>query len=229
MEKIPTGIKGLDDMLYGGIPKNRNVALCGGPGCGKTLLSFEFLYHGAKAGETGLFITLQESEESIITNARETFKEFSDEIQLLINDKKLLVYKPRSLDINELISYVEKAVLENDIRRVVIDSANVLKLNFKDLYTYRLTMQEFLIFLSNLDCTMILNYEIPYTDREHIKYGLEQFIADGIINLYNLIRQEKRVRALEIIKMRGTMHDKNLVPFKITSSGIQVFMGENVY
>ncbi|MCD6227249.1 hypothetical protein J7J90_02025 [Candidatus Micrarchaeota archaeon] len=229
MERVATGIKGLDEMLHGGIPQNKNIALCGGPGCGKTLLSFEYLYHGAKNGETGLFISLQESERSIISNARETFKEYSDDIQLLINDKKILVHKPKSLDINELLSYIEKVILEDNIKRVVIDSANVLKLNFKDRYTYRLTMQEFLIFLSNLKCTMILNYEISDSEREHMKYGIEQFIADGIINVYNLIRQEKRIRALEILKMRGTSHDKNLVPFKITPSGIQVFVGENVY
>ena len=176
-----------------------------------------------------MFISLQESERSIISNARETFKEYSDDIQLLINDKKILVHKPKSLDINELLSYIEKVILEDNIKRVVIDSANVLKLNFKDRYTYRLTMQEFLIFLSNLKCTMILNYEISDSEREHMKYGIEQFIADGIINVYNLIRQEKRIRALEILKMRGTSHDKNLVPFKITPSGIQVFVGENVY
>ena len=89
--------------------------------------------------------------------------------------------------------------------------------------------QEFLIFLSNMECTMLLNYEVPFCDRKNMKYGMEQFISDGIINVYNLIRQEKRVRALEVLKMRGTEHDKNLVPFKITSSGIQVFVGENVY
>ena len=52
MERVATGIKGLDEMLHGGIPQNKNIALCGGPGCGKTLLSFEYLYHGAKNGET---------------------------------------------------------------------------------------------------------------------------------------------------------------------------------
>ncbi|MCC7570250.1 hypothetical protein KO465_02805 [Candidatus Micrarchaeota archaeon] len=229
MAKMLTGIKGLDDMLHGGIPHNKNVALCGGPGCGKTLLSFEFLLFGAKQGEAGLFITLQESEKSILSNARATFSELSEDIQLAINDKKLIIHKPSSLDMNGLLSYIEKTVLEKNIKRVVIDSANVLKLNFKDNYTYRLTMQEFLIFLGNMECTMLVNYEVSYSERDKMKFNLEQFMADGIINVYNLVRQEKRIRALEILKMRGTQHEKNLVPFRITTNGIQVFVGENVY
>ena len=229
MKRVLTGIDGLDKLLHGGVPEDKNIAICGGPGTGKTLISFEFLLKGAQKGETGLFISLQEDEKSVVSNARATFNDMSNEIQLMMDDEKILFYKPRTLDINELLSYVEKAVLEKNIKRVVIDSANVLKLNFKDKYTYRLTIQEFLIFLSNMNCTMMLNYEMSTSDRDKIKYGLEQFIADGIINVYNLVRQEKRVRALEIIKMRGTEHEKDLVPFKITSRGIQVFVGENVY
>lgn len=229
MEKISTGITGLDSMLYGGVPENKNIALCGGPGTGKTLLSFEFLVNGAKNNETGLFISLQESDESVVENIRETFTELSDDIQLMIDDKKLFVYKPKTLDINGLITYVEKQVLKNNVKRIVIDSANVLKFNFRDVYNYRITMQEFLIFLGNLECTMMLNYELPYTSREQMRYGLEQFIADGIINLYNLVRQEKRIRAMEVLKMRGTKHKKDLVPYKITNSGISVFVGEKVY
>ena len=92
MKRVLTGIDGLDKLLHGGVPEDKNIAICGGPGTGKTLISFEFLLKGAQKGETGLFISLQEDEKSVVSNARATFNDMSNEIQLMMDDEKILFY-----------------------------------------------------------------------------------------------------------------------------------------
>ena len=224
--RVKTGISGLDKMLNGGIPLNKTVAVCGGPGTGKTLLSFQYLYSGALEGESGLFITLVESETALKDNLKATFA--WDKLDSLLADGKIKIVKPKSINITEIVDIIENQ-LKSGVKRVVIDSASTLRLGFKNRLEYRQTIQEFLTLLSGLDCTSIMTYEIPYLNRNEIKFGTEQFLADGIISLYNIERGEKRVRALEILKMRGTDYMEGAVPFKIAPSGIEVYVGEKVY
>ncbi len=229
MEKVATGISGLDRMLNGGIPANHTVAVCGGPGTGKTLLSFEYLYHGAKDyNQPGLFVSLVEAPRFLLNNLRATFSEWTD-IDTLINEGKLFISKPDTFDLVNIADMIEKYILEHSVRRVVIDSANVLRINFDNVTEYRQTVQEFLNLLSGMNCTTFMTYELPRYSRENQRFSVEQFISDGIIDLYYIQRQEKRVRALEILKMRGTGFIEDLVPFRITSHGLEVYVGEKIY
>jgi KaiC/GvpD/RAD55 family RecA-like ATPase len=88
---------------------------------------------------------------------------------------------------------------------------------------------EFLSLLRNLDVTSITTVEATTATREEMKYDIEHFVMDGIINLYNLEREDRRVRALEVFKMRGTDHSRDLVPFKVTPQGVKVYVGEKVF
>ncbi len=228
VEKVPFDIEGLDRILYGGIPKYHDISICGGPGTGKTLLSFEFIYRGALRGEPGVFISLVETEESILENMKATFKNWKN-IDELIEKGLLFIVKPDSLDVLSLADILEKHIVEHNISRAVIDSATVLKTTFSDDSKYRQTIQELLSLISGLQCTTLLTYEYPNYERTNMAFSVEQFIADGIINVYNLQRAEKRVRALEVVKMRGTRHVEELVPFKINPSGLEVYIGEKVF
>jgi circadian clock protein KaiC len=228
VEKVPFDIEGLDRILYGGIPKYHDISICGGPGTGKTLLSFEFIYRGALKGEPGVFISLVESEESILENIKSTFKTWKD-IDKLIENEKIFIVKPESLDVLALVDILEKYIVEHDVSRAVIDSATVLKTNFSEKSKYRQTIQELLSLISGLQCTTLLTYEYSSYERTNMLFSVEQFIADGIINLYNLQRAEKRVRALEVVKMRGTKYVEELVPFKINANGLEVYIGEKVF
>ena len=78
LERVATGIKGLDGMLCGGIPKRHNVLLAGGPGTGKSVLAFEFLYRGAKMGEKGVLISLEEKPDRIIEDMKATCPGWKD-------------------------------------------------------------------------------------------------------------------------------------------------------
>lgn len=228
MERVKTGISGLDEMLNGGIPEGRHVALYGGPGSGKTSFSFEYLYRGAKMGENGLYISLEEVPEDLVENMKSTFPMLND-INTLVKEKKIEIVKPDKLELEEVANLLEDRITTNGIKRAVIDSATMIRLSFKSDVDYRQTLFEFLSLLRNLDVTSITTVEATTAKREEMKFDLEHFVMDGIINLYNLDREDRRIRALEIFKMRGTDHSRDLVPFKVTPSGIKVYVGEKVF
>ncbi len=228
MDRVETGIDGLDEMLQGGLPRKRHTALYGGPGCGKTSFGFEYIYKGAQMGETGVYITLEENPEDIIENMKTTFPLFTD-IEKLTKEKKMAVIKPDKLSLEGISSILEDWVIDAKARRVVIDSLTIMKLASGGIEDYRQMLFEFFSLLKNLDCTSLTTLEANKAGREQIEFDMEHFVMDGIINLYNLDRGDKRIRALEIFKMRGTNHSRELVPFKVTPSGIKVYVGEKVF
>ncbi len=228
MDRVKTGISGLDELLNGGIPNRRHVALYGGPGSGKTSFCFEYLYRGAKMGEKGLYISLEETTEDILENMKSTFPMLSD-VETLIESKALQIVKPDKLDLEAVAGILEEAITSNGVKRAVIDSSTMIRLSFKNEIEYRQTLFEFLSLLRNLDVTSITTVEASTSKKEEMRFDIEHFVMDGIINLYNIDRDDRRVRALEIFKMRGTDHSRDLVPFKVTPSGLKVYVGEKVF
>ncbi len=228
LEKIKTGISGLDEMLNGGIPIHRHVAIFGGPGTGKTTLGFEFLYRGAKEGTPGLYLTLEESPDDIIANMTNQFSNLMD-IEDLIKQEKLFVEAPSDYTIDTIVKVLETHIIEKNVARAVIDSATMVKAMFNSESEYRRTIVEFFNLLKNLECNTFLLVEADTSERTKIKFGIEHYILDGIINLYSLDKVDHRVRVLEIFKMRGTDHSRNLVPFKVTPDGVKVYVGEKVF
>jgi KaiC/GvpD/RAD55 family RecA-like ATPase len=228
MDRVMTGISGLDEMLNGGIPARRHIAVYGGPGAGKTSFCFEFLYRGIKLGENGVYITLEETEDDIVENMRNTFPMIND-VPDLIKEKKLEIIKPDKLELEEVAGIIEDRITSNECKRAIIDSATMIRLSFKNDIEYRQTLFEFLSLLRGLDCTTLTTVEATTSSRDDLKFDIEHFVMDGIINLYNIGREDRRIRALEIFKMRGTSHSRDLVPFKVTPSGIKVYVGEKVF
>jgi len=228
MERVATGIKGLDDLMEGGIPLHHHVAIFGGPGSGKTTFAFEYLYRGAKLGEPGVYVSLEETPEDIINNLSSVFTGFTD-IQDLVDSKKLLIVKPDKLDIEAVAGVIEEAIAESNVKRAVIDSLTIMKLPFGTNYEYRQTLFELFSLLRNMDCTVVSTLEAQTASKKDMKYDIEHFVLDGIINVYNLDLEEYRVRALEIFKMRGTHHSERMIPFKITNNGIVVYPDEKVF
>ena len=228
MERVKTGIPGLDEMLNGGVPVKRHVAVFGGPGTGKTSFSFEYVYKGAKEGEVGVYITLEESPESIIENMKAQFSGFED-IDKLIEEKKLFVVEPEEFTIDSIIETLENHIAKYNAKRAVIDSSTMIRAMFATESEYRRTIVSFFNLLKTLECTTFIIAEAETSEREKVKFEIEHYVADGIINLYNLDRGGNRVRALEIFKMRGTNHSRDLVPFKVEPQGIKVFVGEKVF
>lgn len=237
--KVPTGIEGVDKMLFGGIPEFNQVVLAGGPGAGKTLFGFEYLYKGAKAGEPGLLFSLEEDPHMIVENAKNAFSQF-DDIDKLIADKKLIIYDTQDIraylhdggqsqgpmyTFGKLVSDIESIVESTKAKRVVVDSLSLVKLLMLDQLEYRNVSIDLVNTLRRLKVTAFLIIEIDVAEKNRMLFQPEFFIYDGIITMYSSGDEgANRALTLEIIKMRGTKHSRTTVPYEITPSGLGVLL-----
>ncbi|MEM0144034.1 MAG: ATPase domain-containing protein [Candidatus Micrarchaeaceae archaeon] len=233
-ERIDFGIKNLDDLMGGGIPAGNQVIVAGGPGAGKTLLAFEFLYNNARKGHISSLFSLEEKSSIILDNVKTAFTSFTD-IDDLIKKGMLNLYGAEenepylardedsgSYQIKDWIGYIQGIITSTKSECIVIDSISVLKILIRDMFDYRNLTIQLIADLKNLNVTSLVNMELETADKDKLTFQPEFFIYDGIIALYLAGEGHDRVQTLEIIKMRGTQHSFNTVPYEITSSGIRL-------
>lgn len=234
---VNTGIAGLDAMLYGGIPKDNQIIIAGGPGAGKTLMSFEYLYKNAKQGNVGVFFTLEEDPAKIIQNVESAFPNW-DDVERLVDEGKIIIngngmakgvldkYDDTRFEFGSIVTEMETAITKTKATRAVIDSSSALELLVKDPMVYRRSMWSLVANLRRLGVTTILTSEIHSPDRSKLVFRPEHFIFDGMFVLYQGGEESRRIRALEIIKMRGHKHSFVTAPYDITPSGFRIFSPE---
>jgi len=240
MNRVKTGIAGLDAMLYGGIPEGNQVILAGGPGAGKTLLGFEFLYRNAKEGNTCVFFSMEEDPQRVIENAKEAFSELTD-IDDLISQKKLIIdgEDPATVirggaggstqyEFGKVVADIESVINSAKANRVVIDSLSIIDMLISDPIMYRRSMLAMISNLRRLGVTAILTSELSNPEKLGQEFKPEFFVFDGIIIMYEVGQEDKRMLAMEVLKMRGTNHSFATTPYEITPSGFNVIAAEGV-
>ena len=227
IEQVKTGIEGLDDILNGGIPRGSAVLVSGSAGTGKTVLCQQFLFNGALAGENGVYISLVETTDSIIKNT----KEFTFYDQKSVDEKKVRVVdmtkdiRLRGLDFNdipELIGIIRDIIEETNAKRVAIDSITAFCQNIGDKEKMRDFVMELGFQLRYLECSSLMVSEIPPQTFTYSVFGIEEFIADGVILLSEFERKGELIRSLQVIKMRGIAHSRNKQVLKIMDEGIRL-------
>ena len=233
LNRVKTNIDGLDDMLYGGIPEGNQIIVAGGPGTGKSLMSFEFLYRKAKEGVNSAFIALEEKPDMLIRNVKSAF-DFED-LDKLIKSEKLIIGgestatrlaaegNSGSYSFGTVVSDMESIIKSNNAKCVVIDSLSLLKLIFEDNTEYRRSIVSLLADLRRMGVTSIVTVEMEQSDRDSLKFGTEFFVFDGIIIFYEMGEENKRMLTSEIVKMRGTDHSWALVPYEISRDGFKFY------
>jgi KaiC/GvpD/RAD55 family RecA-like ATPase len=235
LKGIKTGIGALDELLGGGIPNKSQVLLAGGPGTGKTLISFEILYRAAMNGVPCSFITLDQSSDNAVRNIKATLTDMT-EIDRLVKKNILSVSgedsaakisanieSETSYSLGNLISDVEATVKMANAKIAVIDSLSFLKLMLGKSILYNKAVSALTLTLRRLEVTGIFTTDIPYYSRRKIKFAQELLLFDGLIALYHLNgKDEKEDLALEIIKMRGMNHQRTLSHYEITKAGIKI-------
>lgn len=214
---ITTGIKGLDNILGSGIPKNTVTLLSGGPGTGKTLVSLNFLLEGAKQGERCCYLSFNESSEELIRASSNI--EQLQKIKELVGKNLIIEY----LRLNEKfdIDYLAKIFKDYpQLDRLVIDNVNKMLLFSETKIQYRKKLSEILNYLrTKTNCTLLL----CETKKGEIDNGGEAFECDGVIELSFLGFEEQPIRNLEIHKMRYSSfapHVSHIL--KINSKGIKL-------
>jgi KaiC/GvpD/RAD55 family RecA-like ATPase len=132
-------------------------------------------------------------------------------------------------DINHILKEIEEVVRERKIQRVVIDSLNLLMMLVKDDDTRRRTIASFCNTLSRLGCTAIFISETKEGTMDLSRFGVEEFIMDGVIALYLVNEGSVFVPGIAIRKMRGSDHDKKIRVYNITDKGIVVYPDETMF
>lgn len=238
-ELVKTGIAGLDMMLCGGMPKENQVILAGGPGAGKTLLAFEYLYRNAKLGNVGIFFALEEDPKKIIHNAKSAFPSFTD-IDELIEDEKLIIngkdisegildrFDDAKVEFGRIVTDMESLITSKRATRAVLNSSSALELLVKDPTVYRRSMWSLVANFRRLGVTTILTSELHSPDRSKLVFRPEHFIFDGMMVMYQTGEEVRRIRAIEVIKMRGFKHSFVTAPYDISSNGFKVFPSETL-
>ncbi|OIO25441.1 hypothetical protein AUJ14_04210 [Candidatus Micrarchaeota archaeon CG1_02_55_22] len=230
LARLKTGIPGLDDLITGGIPNGSVVLLSGGPGCGKTILATQFLYNGAvKFDEPGLYISFEEEPESIIKAA----SLFGWDLAKLDTQNKLRIVFKDPYEIKDfaksLAGELYYMIQELGAKRIVFDSITYYGLTVDNQFQLRKNIADLAKRLRKMGVTTLLISETPESQTEGARASVEQFVADGVIQLHNFLINETRQRAIEIVKLRKTNHDTFLHPYKITSKGIEVYPREQVF
>lgn len=225
LPKAPTGIRGLDEITGGGLPRGRPTLICGGPGCGKTLLAFEILARGAAFyGEPGLFISFEESPADLRINVSGLSLDVTD-----LERRKLLLVEQIALDQGEVAEvgeydleglFIRLGLLIDRIgaQRIAIDTIETLFSAFGSRTILRGELQRLFHWLRQRGLTAIITAE--RTGQELSRFGIEEFVADCVILLDYRINEHVLTRYARIVKYRGSAHGVNEYPFTIGPRGI---------
>jgi circadian clock protein KaiC len=230
-KRVPTGIKGFDDLIEGGFERNSIVLIIGTAGTGKTLLSMQFLYEGVtKFNENSVFISFEEGKDSLYEHALQFGWDFE---KLDKEDKfRLLFFKPHQVTkiLEEGGGQIRDALSEINAKRVVIDSITAYGLLFRDEYTRREKILEFFNLLSRWGITSLVVAEESPKSIEN-EEGSIAFISDAVIAMnYNQdSEKDTRVHSLEIIKMRGTKHTNKVCAIGFDDDGLRVYPDVEVF
>ncbi|MBS7287978.1 MAG: AAA family ATPase [Candidatus Freyarchaeota archaeon] len=232
-ERTPTGIRGFDELVRGGLFRGATYLLSGVSGAGKSIFCLEFLYRGAaEYGEPGLYVSLEEHLDSILRNARNfrwDMKSLIDRQMLVLLDLSAVAVGERALSLNPdmfaldgLYTTIETAVKEGGIKRVVLDPISVLFLQYGNVGVVRRELNVISGMLKRHGCTSIFVTETEHGKPSITRFGVEEFMADGVFILYWEPEGEKRSRYIEIYKMRGSSHYEGKKRFSVTDNGIVI-------
>jgi circadian clock protein KaiC len=227
LAKAPTGITGLDEITKGGLPAGRPTLVCGGPGCGKTILAMEFLVHGSKElDEPGLFVSFEENPKQLIEN----FRSFGYDLEDLIAKKKLKIahielskgeiIEAGLFSIDGLLIRLEHSIAEIGAKRVVLDTLETVFSVLTDTKRLRSEVARLFHWLRAKGVTAIVTGERG--KEQFTEEGFEEYISDCVILLDHRVNEQTSKRRLRIVKYRGSAHAADEFPFFIGKTGFSV-------
>lgn len=229
-ERIPFGIKGLDEMLSGGLIPGTVAAVIGQYGCGKTNFALYFLWSGLLNNENVIYITLEERTSRIEHYMAEKGWDISPYL-----GKSLTIVNLDPSDFNLAINSVKNELPElirrTGSQRVVIDPVSLFEDLFDNDATRRREMMRFLESLRDLNCTSLLTSEADRTNHFSSRYNLIEYLSDTVILLrYARGGENTDIHlAIEVVKMRMSAHSREVKPFEILQDAVMVYTEANVF
>lgn len=227
VKRIESGIPGFDGLIEGGLPAGSVAILSGHSGTGRSTFAMQFLVHGAKNGEPGVYVTLERETEEVL----ETFSDFGWGLDGLLAQKKLAVLKPDLRRFDTLRQTIEEEVDRLQAKRLVIDPFSLLSAYFNNVYDVRKALSDLSRQMRASGCTLLALTDIKENETGFSSTGFEEFVAGGIISLDLLYKKEsgELVRTLLVRKMARTRHALRPVPFEITKKGVELHPDAEVF
>jgi circadian clock protein KaiC len=227
ISKAPTGIPGLDEITFGGLPAGRPTLVSGGPGSGKTLLGVSFLVNGAQDhAEPGVLVTFEENAEELAQDVRS----LGYDLDKLVAEGKLLVdyvHVDRSeieetgeYDLEGLFVRLDHAIKQVGAKRVMLDTIETLFGGLKDTGILRAELRRLFRWLRDRKITTVVTAERG--EQMFTRQGLEEYITDAVISLDHRVHEQISTRRIRVVKYRGSHHGTNEYPFLIDRDGITV-------
>jgi circadian clock protein KaiC len=240
-ERVSSGVAGLDTMLGGGYVTGRTMLVAGGPGTGKTILSWHFLFEGIANDENVVLVSLDQSQETIVND----ISEFGWRPERAINSGNLTILsgklnivptdghyeyvisfqepflREQPLTVPRLAELINKKAEEADASRIAIDGLGPLIELAGDEFRVRQLVYGFIQDLNSRNNTILLTHELRKSNQAN--NDLPYFLSDGVIELDMLYSSGDYVRTMRIVKVRGIKHVMKPVMFKISDDGIVAF------
>ncbi len=225
--KAPTGINGLDEITGGGLPHGRITLVCGGAGCGKTLLAMEFVINGAiQFGEPGVVIAFEETAGELAANVASLGYDLEDLVaRKLISIDAITLdrsdhHHAGEYDLEGLFVRLGHAIDAIGAKRVVLDTLEALFAGFDNELVLRAELRRLFRWLKDRGVTAVITGE--QGNGTYTRYGLEEYVSDCVLKLDNRIVDQISTRRLRIVKYRGSTHGTNEYPFLIDRNGLSV-------
>lgn len=219
--RLSTGIAGLDEMMHGGIPMGDSVILAGQTGTGKTTFAMQFACAGLRLGESVVIAIFEERPDTYIQRA----KTFGVDLDEAIGSGMLRVIylRPLDLSVDETLDEIRRSVEEIGAKRVVIDSISGFEMALAPTFRadFRESLYRLIGALTGIGVTIFSTVEVPegYEGLQLTGYQVS-FLTDDIISQrYVEIEGELR-KALVIVKMRGSNHNKEFRMYDMTATGV---------
>ncbi len=228
LRKARTGIQGLDEITGGGLPAGRPTLVCGGTGCGKTLLAMEFLVRGATDyGEPGVFMAFEETGEELTENVAS----LGFDLRALVAGRKLLLdyvsidrsefEETGEYNLEGLFIRLGYAIDSIKAKRVVLDTIEGLFAGLPNQAIVRAELRRLFRWLKDKGVTVIMTGERG--EGTLTRYGLEEYVSDCVISLDHRVVDQVTTRRIRVVKYRGTTHGTNEYPFLIDQDGISIW------
>lgn len=218
VERVSSGIKGLDALINGGFVQGSATLISGGAGTGKTIFCLQYVWDGLQKGENCMYITLEEKPEDIIGDA----VGFGWDLKKYVDNGQLKIEYKDPFKVTDLTTPLINELKETGVQRVVVDSTSTMGLYFKDNFEVRKQLFKLLNAIKGNGMTAVVTAEIVDHGTKISRFGVEEFATDAVIVLRSILLGTESSRTLEVRKMRRTKVMGGTHTFDFKKNGIEV-------